>query len=485
MKSITKRVVFGVVLLVANVLHAQLQLSSADLSAIESTTPTPANELPIIGTYYSAANPQWPPLPGNLSGLPAWSLGNGAYLLDDLNVSGGGFHAMDDSSPLYPSSGGGTNEGGYITNYFSYSLPTNGLWLQVSNIANGNINVNLNGATDYVYAVLSSTNLGAGTTFSNWNIETEVFPGANTNSMPLAVAMNGRNSLFLSAMDWTGVTNNGNLTPSWWFYYWFGTINLSDDDYNNQVWPLYDFYQDGLDPNVINFALSCTNQYVNICNPSIQLDVTRGTPYYMVVLVDDPNQADATWIPYTSSNIVVNIGSIQGWHNIYVGLRGLPAIATQTWEATRLKLDLTAPLIVVTNPITSVVTQPTLQLQGYSTESLASFSYDITNAAGLVTNQQVLVTGQYIDPNAIELTTNYFQCFDVPLTNGPNTITFHATDFAGNVTTTNFTFTLDYSSATNPPVIQLNWPQNGTQISGNSFTWRGSEAKPRRKSLHK
>jgi hypothetical protein len=32
---------------------------------------------------------------------------------------------------------------------------------------------------------------------------------------------------------------------------------------------------------------------------------------------------------------------------------------------------------------------------------------------------------------------------------------------------------LDYSSKTNPPSVQINWPQNGTQISGNSFTCRG------------
>ena len=48
------------------------------------------------------------------------------------------------------------------------------------------------------------------------------------------------------------------------------------------------------------------------------------------------------------------------------------------------------------------------------------------------------------------------------LTNGLNTITLHATDMAGNVTVTNFSLTLDYSSRTNPPLVNLYWPQNGT-----------------------
>ena len=472
MKSVIKRAAFAIVLLVANVLHAQLQLSSADLAAIESTTPTPASQLPVIGTFYSAANPSAPPLPGNIFGEDGWNLSNGLYLLDDLNGSGGGFHAMDDSSPPYPGSGSGTNEGGYITNYFSYSLPTNGLWLQVSNIANGNMNVNLNGATDYVYEVFSTTNLAAVPAVSNWNIETEIFPGASTNVMPFNVSMNGRNPLFLWARDWTGITNNGNLTPEWWFYYWFGTINLSDDDLDSYGYTLnYDYLND-LNPNAINFAVLYTNQYVTASVAPVQIDLIYGTPYYVAVLVDDTNQADANWTAYTSSNITANLGSTQGWHQIYVGLRGIRT-DYQIWQSTRLKLDASPPLIVITNLPPGTVTQPIIQLQGYSTKALSRISYDLTNAIGLVTNQQVLILGANYDIGGQELTTNYFQCFDVPLTNGLNVITLHATDLAGNVTTTNFNYTLDYTTATNPPVIQLNWPQNGTQISGNSFTWRG------------
>ena len=44
---------------------------------------------------------------------------------------------------------------------------------------------------------------------------------------------------------------------------------------------------------------------------------------------------------------------------------------------------------------------------------------------------------------------------------------------AGNTTATNFSFTLDYSSKTNPPVIQLYWPRDGARIAGSNFTWRG------------
>ena len=61
----------------------------------------------------------------------------------------------------------------------------------------------------------------------------------------------------------------------------------------------------------------------------------------------------------------------------------------------------------------------------------------------------------------------------MPLTVGTNAFTVYATDLAGNATTTNLSYVLDYSSPTNPPVITLYWPQDGAQISGTNFTWLG------------
>jgi hypothetical protein len=53
---------------------------------------------------------------------------------------------------------------------------------------------------------------------------------------------------------------------------------------------------------------------------------------------------------------------------------------------------------------------------------------------------------------------NYFECLDVPLKNGLNVITIHATDLAGNTTTTHFNFTLDYLSPRFRPPIPLPKP---------------------------
>src|SRR5207247_8371963 len=115
-----------------------------------------------------------------------------------------------------------------------------------------------------------------------------------------------------------------------------------------------------------------------------------------------------------------------------------------TLDWSRITRDTTAPSITVTNPITGTNSRPMIQLQGYSSEPLTDIHFDLTNAAGLVTNQQGFVTQQYYDTNVFEFTTNWFQCYDIALTNGVNTITLRTTDLAGNVTTNTYSYTLSF-----------------------------------------
>ena len=168
----------------------------------------------------------------------------------------------------------------------------------------------------------------------------------------------------------------------------------------------------------------------------------------------------------------MSLGSTDGVYTVYVGLRGLPANATQTWDDYTFTLDRAAPEIIITNPTNSTVAVPYIQLQGCSPESLQSVTYDLSNAVTVVTNQSgQLLGGQFFDTNRWEYTTDYFQCYDVPLTNGVNTITVHATDLSGNVTVMNLNYTQNYAAATSP-VIQLTWPTNGMELCGTSFTLR-------------
>ena len=126
-------------------------------------------------------------------------------------------------------------------------------------------------------------------------------------------------------------------------------------------------------------------------------------------------------------------------------------------------VDTIPPLVVVTSPTNSTTPLPTIQISGYSPEPLASLSYDVANTNGLVTNLPGQISYQYYDTNISDYTTNYFQLYDVDLAGGTNTIIIHATDLAGNVTTTNFPFTFNLAGDTNVPVLTLFWPTNGAK----------------------
>ncbi len=239
------------------------------LQAVEATTPVPAESAPRGGTFYSAQFPNWPPLPGNIHNVPVWNLSNGSYLLDDLDVNysqqplnssmmAGGMSAMDAPSP---------DDGGS-----AYTFDTNQLWLEITNVSGGLAYLNLYNPTDQVYAVWSATNLLTG-----WQVETEVWP-TDTNCTPFTVLTQDRQDLFLQAEDWTGVTENGNQTPDWWFWYYFGTTALSDTDLDSQGNTLLDDYQNGFDPNIISFSLLFTNQYVNTSAVSGTITVLGGVP---------------------------------------------------------------------------------------------------------------------------------------------------------------------------------------------------------------
>ena len=273
-------------------------------------------------------------------------------------------------------------------------------------------------------------------------------------------------------------TFNVNPLPIAWQLQYFGQTGLNPTNLDSSgVNTILNDYQNSINPNLLQFSINVSNNYVNITNPPVQLSVA-GVPKYIVALVDSTNFATTNWTIYTSSNLIVNLGNNQGWHGIWIGLRGYADTTNQAaWQYKRLKLDTTPPKLVITGPASGTVNTPMIQLTGFSPEVLSRISYDLTNSSGLVTNQQVLVLDQFYDTNSFELTTNTFQAFDIPLTNGINGFILHATDLAGNVTTLATNITLNYSGKT-PPVVQIAWPTNGDQITGSNFNCRGWVSDP-------
>ena len=121
----------------------------------------------------------------------------------------------------------------------------------------------------------------------------------------------------------------------------------------------------GTDPNKIQFAVAVDNQYVNSSPVPVRLSVSAGTPASMAMVVDSTNLASAMWSTVSSSPSV-DLGATEGWHEVWIGLRGRPETSQQTWHRLRLKLDYTPPLLVITNPnpLVSTVSVPLVQGTG-------------------------------------------------------------------------------------------------------------------------
>jgi hypothetical protein len=475
--------IIGGLMASSNAVHAQLkqvlfqavstnvnwQAVSADdlevmLEAVEQATPTAAEALPKNGTFYSVQNQNWPPLPGNMNNLPAWGLGNGIWLLADQDFDyaaqaqqNEALHAMARAMGLEMDNENTAN---------AFVIDTNELWLEITNVLNGLAYLNLRHGTDYVYEVWSKQDL----TVSNWDIETEVFPGTNQDVMPFTVSELGRTNLFIWARDWTGITSGGNETTEWWFWKYFHTVDLSDTNLDSLGYTLLSDYQNGYDPNVIQFSLQFTNTDLNTSTAYGSITILSGTPFYEAILINDTNEADADWQPYSSTNVIVSLNSGNGIYNVLVGLRGLPADAQQTWLGNQLRLNDVTPVLTITAPTAGTVSVPMIQLQGYVSASLSRLTYDVSNAAGVFTNQQGYWQPAFFDTNWLTFTTNSFQCYDIRLTNGLNQITLHATDVAGNAATANVSYTLDYSGDHTAPVLSFIWPTNGTSVAGSNFT---------------
>jgi hypothetical protein len=349
----------------------------------------------------------------------------------------------------------------WLPNYDPASLR-----LEITGVLDGLACLNLWNATNKVYAILTQTNLLT----DGWQVESELWP-TNGLVMPFTLPTLGRPSLMVRAMDWTGVDSDGDGVPDWWLWKYFGRLDLSATNVDSQGANtlLYDFTS-GFDPNVISFEAETTDEYVNTTDIGVRLNVVTGLPSYYAVLL--PGSTSTNWQPFTSTNLTIDIGPTDGVYTIAIGLKGLPPDAKQAWDEVSFTLDRVPPVVGIVSPSEVVVGKPYLQLKGWADRPLANISCDLSNAAGVVTGLDGFVTDQVFDPNRFDFTTNYFQVYDLPLTNGPNLVTLRLTSPAGNLTATNFVVTFDETLAVLPS-IAIAWPQDGAPVSGGSFYVRG------------
>ena len=202
-------------------------------------------------------------------------------------------------------------------------------------VTNGLAYVNLHCVPnlDSVYQILAKPDLSV----PGWTVQTEVFPpDTNQNVVTFTLPMSSPTNLFIWARDMTGIDSDGDGVPDWWSWLYWGTANLPDTnfDYSGNNLTFSQDYSNKIVPAVFQFAgIQVANNYVNASLAPAQLNVA-GTPYYMAVLVDDPNFADAVWNTYTSSNSLstsdrANAGITYG--SVCAAMR-MPPSAVWVWK---------------------------------------------------------------------------------------------------------------------------------------------------------
>jgi alpha-tubulin suppressor-like RCC1 family protein len=194
------------------------------------------------------------------------------------------------------------------------------------------------------------------------------------------------------------------------------------------------------------------------------------------VLVNDTNFNDA--VPqsyYANPNLIVPIelGTTDGVYNVTVGVW---TGTNYNWTTQTYVRDTTPPAILPSG-YSMTTNQPLLQFTGYATEALSSIRYDLTNNQTTNLNQMGFVVQSDGNTFAGAVSTNWFQCFDIKLAPGLNTITVRCADLAGNVTTNVYYYTLDTSSMTTPS-LSVNWPTNGAVVAESTITVKGHVSDP-------
>lgn len=214
---------------------------------------------------------------------------------------------------------------------------------------------------------------------------------------PLAVA----DTYWLGIPDYKSDPNG--LLAAWQTRF-FGHFGLDPNgDYDNDGTNDLQEFQNGNDPNKVSFALSFSNQFVVTNIVSGIITISGGTPSMMAVLVDYTNFSGAIWTNYYGTSLTVDIGTNQGPHDVWIGLRGLPSDARQTWVLTTFILDSVPPTIVITNPADN-----------------AAFNASRVNISGNFTSaglKQITVNGVLAFVNGAN-----FEAVNVPLDGGTNAI---------------------------------------------------------------
>jgi hypothetical protein len=137
------------------------------IEAVQATTPLPASESPVTGSFYSAQfGTIWPPLPANTFGFPFWPLGDNMFVVDDRSIDYAQLRAEAEAAALlFGEPGLNISTANSTTAYGNQPYLTN----MTASLSGGGVTASFSiagGTNNVPYDILMSTNVAA--PISNW-----------------------------------------------------------------------------------------------------------------------------------------------------------------------------------------------------------------------------------------------------------------------------------------------------------------------------
>jgi hypothetical protein len=328
------------------------KLSDAQLevfiNALEAAPQIPFSALPrrSAGSYFSLANPDFPPFPGDVNMLPVWKL-NGFYVLNDLSVSNqptammiaSDSHVKAQLSGPGAPGGGGTNPPPKTVIYTPPNYGSN-LWIGNVYVSAGYFNgLASNTLADVLYQVLGTTNLLI--PFGNWQSE-GFFNGSElTNCTPFSVWQNGQNPLFVQLLSWQDSYDTG--IPDWWWFMYYGqntnvsaSASAANDGFSNlqkfelgivptnyyNPYPLTNFFG-ALDPSGTNAFVYWGSAPGPVVNYVIQRTNGLNDTYFTV---------SSNVFLFKDTGAITNANAQNNVYNVWAVYPGGSTTGTDSWQ---------------------------------------------------------------------------------------------------------------------------------------------------------
>ncbi len=136
------------------------------------------------------------------------------------------------------------------------------------------------------------------------------------------------------------------------------------------------------------------------------------------------------------------------------------------------------PALHLTEVRQPMLPEPFIQIRGYTERALSLIHFKVESLTLGAAQNRGWVTKQHYDFKTYQLTTNWWQCFDVELFPGFNRVTISVVDREGNTNRTTLHYAVAFLPNRPPPQVLGVWPAPGARVPGSQVNLRGTLDNP-------